>query len=75
MKVSITKFAVIHCNRSSTLQYKYNINHQPLNVTDQHPYLGSQIYVMGIPHKCSSTQGIKNIELHQAEPLYVYKRS
>ena len=37
MKVNITKCAVIHCSRSSTLQYSYNINHQPLNVTDQHP--------------------------------------
>ena len=40
MEVNITKCAVIHCSRSSTLQYSYNINHQPLNVTDQHPYLG-----------------------------------
>ena len=43
MKVNITKCAVIHCSRSSTLQYSYNINYQPLNVTDQHSYLGVTI--------------------------------
>ena len=44
MKMNITKYAVIHCSRSSTLQYSYNINHQPLNVTDQHPDLGVTIH-------------------------------
>ena len=44
MKGNITKCAVIHCSRSTTSQYNYNINHQPLNITDQHPYLGVTIH-------------------------------
>ena len=63
MKVNITKCTVIHCNRSSTLQYNYNINHQPLNVTDQHPYLGVIIHksmswashINAIVHRTSRT--------------------
>ena len=31
------------CSRSTTSQYNYNINYQPLNTTDQHPYLGVTI--------------------------------
>ena len=44
MKGNITKCAVIHCSRSTTSQYNYNINHQPLDITDLHPYLGVTIH-------------------------------
>ena len=72
MKVNITKCAVIHCSRSrsSTLQYTYNINHQPLNVTDQHPYLGVTI------HKSMSwASHINTIVLKASRTLNFIKRN
>ena len=70
MKVNITKCAVIHCSRSSTSQYSYNINHQPLNVTDQHPYLGVTI------HKSMSwASHINTIALKASRTLNFIKRS
>ena len=52
MKVNITKCTVIHCSRLSTLQYSYNINHQPQFKCHRPTSLSwchnSQIYVMGI---------------------------
>ena len=70
MKVNITKCAVIHCSRSSTVQYNYNINHQPLNVTDQHPYLGVTI------HKSMSwASHINTIVLKASRTLNFIKRN
>ena len=43
-KVNIAKCVVIHCSRSTTSQYNYDINHQPLNITDQHPYIGVTVH-------------------------------
>ena len=57
---SFTKCAVIHCSRSSTLQHTYNINHRPLNGTDQNPYLGLII------HKSMSWKPHINAVVHKA---------
>ena len=65
MKVNIVKCAVIHYSRSSTLQY--NINHQPLNVIEQHPYLRVII------HKSMSWAPHINAIVHKASELYQVK--
>ena len=44
MKVNVTKCAVIRCSILTTLQYNNKINHQPINTTDHHPYLGVTIH-------------------------------
>ena len=70
MKGNITtKCAVIHCSRSTTSQYNYNINHQPLDITDLHPYLGVTI------HKSMSwTSHINAIVLKASRTLNFIKR-
>ena len=60
----------IHCSRLPTLQYSYNINHQPLNVTDQHLYLGVTI------HKSMSwASHINTIVLKASKTLNFIKRN